>query len=180
MNDILIDYLDIYHVPFLEPPHTFLFSRLVQSPISSDLPLVQHPTFSDLPSMQPPTSLNPPSVQPSISLDLPSVQAPTSLDPPSTQPSTSSNPPSVQPPTSLDLPPLQPPSSSNPPLVEIDTSTQLDLPPAISRGRQDLHQPRLLLPPPPLFPTPTPSQTNVLHVSHAVPTTVREEQPKRK
>ena len=180
MNYIPIDYLDIYHVPFLEPPHTFLFSRLVQSPISSDLPLVQHPTFSDLPSMQPPTSLNPPSVQPSISLDLPSVQAPTSLDPPSTQPSTSSDPPSVQPPTSLDLPPLQPPTSSNPPLVEIDTSTQLDLLPTIPRGRQGLCQPRLLPPPPPLFSAPTPSQTYILHVSHVVPAIVRDEHPKRK
>ena len=180
MNDILIDYLDIYHVPFLEPPHTFLFSRLVQSPISLDLPLVQHPTFSDLPSVQPSTSLNPPSVQPSISLDLPSVQAPTSLDPPSTQPSTSSDPPSVQPPTSLDLPPLQPPSSSNPPLVEIDTSTQLDLLSAIPRGRQGLHQPRLLPPPPPLFPAPAPSQTDVLHVSHVVPAIVREECPRKR
>ena len=64
--------------------------------------------------------------------------------------------------------------------MQTNTSTQLDLPPAISRDRQDLRQPRLLLPPPPLFPTPTPSQTNVLHVSHAVPITVREEQPKRK
>ena len=147
MNDILIDYLEIYHVPFLEPPHTFLFSRLVQSPISSDLPLVQHPTFSDLPLMQPLTSLNPPSVQP---------------------------------PTSLDLPPLQPPSSSNPPLVEIDTSTQLDLLSAIPRGRQGLHQPRLLPPLPPLFPAPAPSQTDVLHVSHVVPTIVREECPRKK
>ena len=169
MNDILIDYLDIYHVPFLEPPHTFLFSRLVQSPISLDLPLVQHPTFSDLPSVQPSTSLNPPSVQPLISLDLSSIQAPTSSDPPS-----------VQPPTSLDLPPLQPPSSSNPPLVEIDTSTQLDLLSAIPRSRQGLHQPRLLPPPPPLFLVLTLSQTNVLHVSHAVLATIRDEHPKRK
>ena len=107
MNDILIDYLDIYHVPFLEPPHTFLFSRLVQSPISLDLPLVQHPTFSDLPS--------------------------------------------VQPSTSLDLPLLQPPTSSNSLLLQIDTSTQLDLPPAIPKGRRGLHRPRLLPPPPPLF-----------------------------
>ncbi|KAL6342202.1 hypothetical protein AAG906_006816 [Vitis piasezkii] len=93
---------------------------------------------------------------------------------------TSSDPPSVQPPTSLDLPPLQPPTSSDPPLVQIDTSTQLDLPPAISRGRRGLRRPRLLPPPPPLFPALTPSQIDVLHVSHAVPAIVREERPKRK
>ncbi|KAL6323478.1 hypothetical protein AAG906_039050 [Vitis piasezkii] len=50
-------------------------------------------------------------------------------------------------------------TSSDPPSVQIDTSTQLDLPPAIPRGRRGLH---------------------VLHVSHSVPTTVREEWPKRK
>ncbi|RVW72703.1 hypothetical protein CK203_056737 [Vitis vinifera] len=50
---------------------------------------------------------------------------------------TSLDPPSVQPPTSLDLPPLQPLTFSNPPLVQIDTSTQLDLPPAIPRVRDE-------------------------------------------
>ncbi|RVW31299.1 hypothetical protein CK203_112137 [Vitis vinifera] len=112
--------------------------------------------------------------------DVPSVQYPTSLDPPSAQPLTCSDPPSVQPPTSLDLPSLQPPTSSDPPLVQIDTSTQLDLSPAIPRGRRGLRRPRLLPPPPPLFPVLTPSQTDVLHVSHAVLATVREERPKRK
>ncbi|RVW29435.1 Serine/threonine-protein phosphatase 7 long form-like [Vitis vinifera] len=101
-------------------------------------------------------------------------------DPPSAQPLTSSDPPSVQPPTSLDLPPSQPPTSSDPPLVQIDTSTQLDLPPVIPRGRRGLRRPRLLPPPPPLFPALAPSQTDVLHVSHAVPATVREGRPKRK
>ncbi|RVW35595.1 Serine/threonine-protein phosphatase 7 long form-like [Vitis vinifera] len=74
-------------------------------------------------------------VQSPISSDVPSVQHPTSSDPLSAQPLTSSDPPSIQPPTSLDLPPLQPLISSDPPLVQIDTSTQLDLPPAIPRGR---------------------------------------------
>ncbi|KAL6318192.1 hypothetical protein AAG906_035697 [Vitis piasezkii] len=78
-------------------PPTFLSPRLVQSPISSDLPSMQSPISSDLPSVQPPTSSNPSSVQPIVSLDLPLVQ-----------PSTSSNSPSVQPLTSLDLLPLQP------------------------------------------------------------------------
>ncbi|RVW71392.1 Serine/threonine-protein phosphatase 7 long form-like [Vitis vinifera] len=119
-------------------------------------------------------------VQSSISSDVPSVQHPTSSDPPSAQPLTSSDPPSVQPPTSLDLPPLQPPTSSDPPLVQIDTSTQLDLPPAIPRGRRGLRRPRLLPPTPPLFPALTPSQTYVLHVSHAVPAIVREKRPKKK
>ncbi|RVX18865.1 Serine/threonine-protein phosphatase 7 long form-like [Vitis vinifera] len=119
-------------------------------------------------------------VQSPISLDVPSVQHPTSSDPPSAQPLTSSDPPSVQPPTSLDLPPSQPPTSSDPPLVQIDTSTQLDLPPVIPRGRRGLRRPRLLPPPPPLFPALAPSQTDVLHVSHAVPATVREGRPKRK
>ena len=127
-----------------------------------------------------PTSLDPPSVQPPISLDLSLVQTPISSNSPSAQPLTSSDPSSVQPPTSLNLPPLQPPTSSDPPLVQIDTSTQLDLPPAIPRGRRGLRRPRLLPPLPPLFPTPAPSQTDVLHVSHAVPATVREERPKRK
>ncbi|RVX23785.1 hypothetical protein CK203_000337 [Vitis vinifera] len=90
------------------------------------------------------------------------------------------DPPLVQPPTSLDLPPLQPPTSSDPPSVQIDTSTQLDLPPSISRGRRGLRRPRLLPPPPPLFPAPAPSQIDVHHVSHAVPATVREEHPKSK
>ena len=40
-------------------PSTFLSSRLVQSPISLDIPSVQHPTYSDLPSMQPLTFLDP-------------------------------------------------------------------------------------------------------------------------
>ncbi|RVW84296.1 Serine/threonine-protein phosphatase 7 long form-like [Vitis vinifera] len=102
-------------------------------------------------------------VQSPISSDVPSVQHPTSSDPPSAQPLTSSDPPSVQPPTSLDLPPSQPPTSSDPPLVQIDTSTQLDLPPVIPRGRRGLRRPRLLPPPPPLFPALAPSQTNVLH-----------------
>ena len=62
--------------------------------------------------------------------------------------------------------------------MQTNTSTQLDLPPTILRGRQDLRQPRLLLPPLPLFPTPTPSQTIVLHVSHAILATVREERKK--
>ncbi|RVW68145.1 hypothetical protein CK203_064038 [Vitis vinifera] len=150
----------------LQPP-TFLSSRLVQSPISSDVPSMQHPTYSDLPSVQPFTSLDPPSVQLLISLNLSLVQAPTSSDPPS-----------VQPPTSLHLPPLQPPTSSNPPSVQINTSTQLDLLPAIPRGRRCLCRPRLLPPPPSLFPAPAPSQTYVLHGSHAVPATVREERPK--
>ncbi|RVW57552.1 hypothetical protein CK203_093074 [Vitis vinifera] len=92
----------------------------------------------------------------------------------------SHHPPLVQPPTSLDLPPLQPPTSSDPPSVQIDTSTQLDLPPSISRGRRGLRRPRLLPPPPPLFPAPAPSQIDVHHVSHAVPATVREEHPKSK
>ncbi|RVX20495.1 Serine/threonine-protein phosphatase 7 long form-like [Vitis vinifera] len=96
-------------------------------------------------------------VQSPISSDVPSVQHPTSSDPPSAQPLTSSDPPSVQPPTSLDLPPSQPPTSSDPPLVQIDTSTQLDLPLVISRGRRGLRRPRLLLPPPPLFPNLAPS-----------------------
>ena len=91
---------------------------------------------------------------------------------------TSSNPPSIQPSTSLNLPPLQPPISSDPPLVQFDTSTQLDLSPTIPKGRWDLHRSRLLPPPPPLFPTP--SQTDVLHVSHAIPATVRNEKPKKK
>ena len=81
----------------------FLSSRLVQSLISSDLPLVQRPTSSNLPSVQPPISLDSPSVQPLISLDLPSVQAPISSNPPSAQPPTSLDPPSVQPLISLDL-----------------------------------------------------------------------------
>ena len=68
----------------------------------------------------------------------------------------------------------------DPPLVQIDTSTQLDLPPVIPRGRRGLRRPRLLPPPPPLFPALAPSQTDVLHVSHAVPATVREGRPKRK
>ena len=139
---------------------------------------MQPPTSSDLPSVQPPTYLDPPLVQPPISLDLPSVQAPTSLDPPSTQPLTFSDPPSVQPPTSLALPPLQPLTFSNPLSMQIDTSAQLDLPPAIPRGRRGLRRLRLLPSPQPLFPAP--SQTDVLHVSHAVLATVREERPKRK
>ncbi|RVW91315.1 Serine/threonine-protein phosphatase 7 long form-like [Vitis vinifera] len=106
--------------------------------------------------------------------------APYFFRPTISQPLTSSDPPSVQPSTSLDLPPLQPPISSDPPLVQIDTSTQLDLPPAIPRGRRGLRRPRLLPPPPPLFPALAPSQTDVLHVSHAVPATVREERPKKK
>ncbi|RVW27527.1 hypothetical protein CK203_104683 [Vitis vinifera] len=52
--------------------------------------------------------------------------------------------------------------------------------PAISRVRQGLRRPRLLPPPLPLFLAPTPSQTDILYVSHAVLTTVREERPKRK
>ncbi|KAL6337903.1 hypothetical protein AAG906_002369 [Vitis piasezkii] len=67
-----------------------------------------------------------------------------------------------------------------PPSMQIDTSTQLDLPPAISRGRRGLRRPKLLPPPPPLFLAPTPSQIDVHHVSHAVPVTVREEHPKSK
>ncbi|RVW76044.1 Serine/threonine-protein phosphatase 7 long form-like [Vitis vinifera] len=129
-----------------------------------DVPLVQHLTYSNLPSVQPPTSLNPPSAQP-----------PTSSDPPSSTYFGSNQ----QPPTFLDLPPLQPPTFSNPPSVQIDTSTQLDLPLAIPRGRRGLRRLRLLSPPPPLFPVPTPSQIDVLHVSHVVPATVREEPPKR-
>ena len=64
--------------------------------------------------------------------------------------------------------------------MQIDTSTQLDLQSAIPRDRRGLRRPRLLPPPSPLFPAPTPSQTDVLHVSYAVPATVREEHPKRK
>ncbi|RVW98745.1 Serine/threonine-protein phosphatase 7 long form-like [Vitis vinifera] len=140
-----------------------------------------HPITSSVSaSLQPPTFLSSRLVQSPISSDVPSVQHPTSSDPPSAQPLTSSDPPSVQPPTSLDLPPSQPPTSSDPPLVQIDTSTQLDLPPVIPRGRRGLRRPRLLPPPPPLFPTLAPSQTDVLHVSHAVPATVREGRPKRK
>ncbi|RVX12170.1 hypothetical protein CK203_010786 [Vitis vinifera] len=115
-----------------------------------------------------------------ISLDVPSVQHLIFSNPPSAQLLTSSDPPSVQPLTSLDLPPLQPPTSSDPPLVQIDTSTQLDLPPAIPRVRRGLRRPRLLPPPPPLFPALAPSQTDVLYVSHAVSATIREERPKRK
>ncbi|RVW14979.1 hypothetical protein CK203_090426 [Vitis vinifera] len=77
-------------------------------------------------------------VQSPVSLDLPSVQAPTSSNPPLAQPLTFSDPPSVQSPVSLDLPPLQPPTSLDPPSMQIDTSTQLDLPPAIPRGRWGL------------------------------------------
>ncbi|RVW67673.1 Serine/threonine-protein phosphatase 7 long form-like [Vitis vinifera] len=79
---------------------------------------------------------------------------------------------SMQPPTSSDLPLVQSSASLDPP--SIDTYTQLDLPPAILRGKR-LRRPRLLPPPPPLFPAPTPSWTDVLHVSHAVPATVRNE-----
>ncbi|RVW95311.1 hypothetical protein CK203_034139 [Vitis vinifera] len=73
--------------------------------------------------------------------DLPSVQSPTSSDLPSVYPylfRLTINPPSVQSPVSLDLPPLQPPTSLDPPSMQIDTSTQLDLPPAIPRGRWGL------------------------------------------
>ncbi|WJZ82788.1 hypothetical protein VitviT2T_002516 [Vitis vinifera] len=108
-------------------------------------------------SLQPPTFLSSRLVQSPISSDVPSVQHPTSSNPPSAQPLTSPDPPSVQPSTSLNLPPLQPPTSSDPPLVQIDTSTQLDLPPAILRGRRGLRRPRLLPPPPPLFPALAPS-----------------------
>ena len=139
---------------------------------------MQPPISSDLPSVQPLTYLDPPLVQPPISLELHSVQAPTSSKPPSTQPLTSSDPPSVQPLTSLALPPLQPPTFSNPPSMQIDTSTQLDLLLAIPRDRLGLRRLRLVPPPPPLFPAP--SQTDVLHVSHAVIATVRDERPKRK
>ncbi|RVW83779.1 hypothetical protein CK203_041798 [Vitis vinifera] len=152
----------------------------LDSHISSHVPSVQHPTYSDLPLVQSFTSLDSPLVQLPISLYLSLVQAPTSSNPPSAQPLTFSDSPSVQPPTPLDLPPLQPPTSSDPPSVQINTSTQLDLPPAIPRSRRGLHRPGLLPPPPPLFPAPAPSQTNVLHVSHVVPATVREERPKRK
>ena len=109
-----------------------------------------------------------------------SVQTPTSSDPPSAHPLTFSDPPSVQPSTSLDIPPLQPPTSSDPPSVQIDTSTQLDLLLAIPRDRRGLRRLRLVPPPPPLFPALAPSQTDILHVSHAVPATVREERPKMK
>ncbi|RVW32469.1 hypothetical protein CK203_081305 [Vitis vinifera] len=70
--------------------------------------------------------------------------------------------------------------SHHSPSVHIDTSTQLDLLPTIPRSRRGLRRPRLLPPLPPLFPTPASSQTDVLHVSHAVPAIVREERPKRK
>ena len=63
--------------------------------------------------------------------------------------------------------------------MQIDTSIKLDLPPAIPRGRRGLHRLRLL-PPLLVFLAPTPSQTSVLHVSHAILTSVREEPPKRK
>ena len=63
--------------------------------------------------------------------------------------------------------------------IQIDTYTQLDLPPAILRGKR-LRRPRLLPPPPPLFPTPAPSQTDVLHVSHVVPAIVREKCPRKR
>ena len=62
--------------------------------------------------------------------------------------------------------------------MQTDTSTQLGLPPTIMRGRRGLRRLRLLPPPPPLFPAPTPSQTIVLHVSHAILATVREERKK--
>ena len=64
--------------------------------------------------------------------------------------------------------------------MQIDTSTQLDLPPTIPRGRRGPRRLRLLPPPPPLFLAPVPSQTSVLHVSHAVHAIVREERPKMK
>ena len=71
------------------------------------------------------------------------------------------------------------PSIFAPMPIQIDTSTQLDLPLAILRGKR-LRRPRLLPPPPPLFPAPTPSWTDILHVSHAVPTTIRNERQKMK
>ena len=71
------------------------------------------------------------------------------------------------------------PSIFAPMPIQIDTSTQLDLPPAILRGKR-LRRPKLLPPPPPLFPAPTPSWTDVLHVLHAVPATVRNERQKMK
>ena len=70
--------------------------------------------------------------------------------------------------------------TSDPSSVQIDTSTQLDLPSIIPRGRRGLCRPRLLPPLPSLFPAPVPSQTDVLHVSHAVPVIVRDEHSKRK
>ncbi|KAL6340122.1 hypothetical protein AAG906_038957 [Vitis piasezkii] len=86
--------------------------------------------------------------------------------------------PLMQHPTYTDLPSVQPLTSLDPP--SIDTSTQVDLQLVILRGRRGLCRPRLLPPPPPLFPAPTPSQTDVLHVSHAVPASVREKRLKRK
>ena len=129
------------------------------------------------------------------------MQPPTYLDPLLVQPPTSSNPLSMPTtpyvdPFSLHLDfsltnPLGPefrisvllsPESSIFILMpmQIDIFTQLDLPPAIPRGMRGLRRPRLLPPPPPLFPAPTPSQTDVLHVSHVVPAIVREESLKRK
>ncbi|KAL6343519.1 hypothetical protein AAG906_024884 [Vitis piasezkii] len=132
--------------------------------------------------------------QPSTSLDPPSTQPPTSSDPPLSP--TSSDPLSVPTtpyvdPLSLHLDaslvtPLGPefrtsvlsspePSIFVPMPMQIDTSTQLDLPPTILRGRRGLRRPKLLPPPPTLFLAPTPSQTDVLHVSHVVPVTIIDE-----
>ncbi|RVW82280.1 hypothetical protein CK203_041685 [Vitis vinifera] len=169
-TDVMCIIREDYHIPHVEHGGG---TSPTQSTVTR-LALVR-----DLPLVQPPTSLDPPSVQPSISLNLPSVQASISLDSPSAQPSTFSDPLSVQPPAFLNLPPLQLPTSSDSPSVEIDTSTQLDLLSAILRDRRGLRRPRLLPPPPPLFPAVAPSQTNVLHVSHAIPATVRKERPKK-
>ena len=62
--------------------------------------------------------------------------------------------------------------------MQTDTSTQLGLPLTILRGRRGLRRLRLLPPPPLLFPTPTPSQTIVLHVSLAILATIKEERKK--
>ena len=186
--------------PSIQPPISLDLSS-VQPPTSSDPPLVQSSTSLDPPLVQPPTSSDPPSVQPPTSSNPPLVQSSTYSDPLSVQLPTSSDPLSVfatpyVDPFSLHLnaslaTPLGPefsisvllspkPSISITMPMQINTSTLLDLPPAISRVRQGLRRPRLLPPPLPLFLAPTPSQTDILYVSHAVLTTVREERPKRK
>ena len=173
----------------VQPP-TSSDPPLVQSSTSLDPPLVQSPTSSDPPSVQPPTSSNPPLVQSSTYSDPLSVQLPTSSDPLSVFATPYVDPFSLHLNASLATP-LGPefstsvllspkPSISITMPMQIDTSTLLDLLPAISRVREGLRRPRLLPPPPPLFPAPPPSQTDVLYVSHAVPTTVREKRPKRK
>ena len=143
------------------------------------------PIFSSTPYLFKSTISNPPSVQPFTSLDPPSVQSLTFLDLSPLQPSTFSNPllvstiPYVDPlslhldaflatPLGLEFRTsiLLSPKSFIFVLIpmQTDTSTQLYLPPTILRGRSGLRRPRLLPPPPHLFPTLTLSQIDVLHV----------------